>query len=118
MLKRVPGHEEALRTVADGNLKLGRPAEAAAAMQVLLKDIPEDVALHGHLARALLAIGKEDEAREQWKIMRDSPYATRQERDQAHEALLELDGPLGLLRETAPSPLRVNVAPKPKNSVQ
>ena len=118
VLKRVPGHEEALRTVADCNLKLKRPGEAAAAMEILLKDIPEDIALHGHYARALLAIGKGDEARKQWKIIEKSPYATRQEQREAYESLLELDGPLSELRDVSSSPPPRLVAPVPKDRVQ
>ncbi|MGC4044108.1 MAG: tetratricopeptide repeat protein [Armatimonas sp.] len=89
-LQKHPGDEEALRGVAAISLKLKRPGEAAAALKMLVKDVPEDIPTRVIYAQALTMIGERDEALNEWKAISEHPYSTVQERRQARKALSQL----------------------------
>ena len=115
VLKRDSRQEEALRTVASCELKLGHAANAAVAMKAILKDIPEDVMVRTFLAQTLWQLGAKDESREEWKQVEASPYATRAQRILAQRTLRVIDDPSGGL---LPTPPPMPIAPAKKNRLQ
>jgi tetratricopeptide (TPR) repeat protein len=90
VLQRQPGHEEALHTVAASCFKLKRAGEAAAALKVLVDDVPEDIPTSIQLAQALTMIGEKAEAERQWERIKASRYSTKDQRQLARKALIAL----------------------------
>jgi predicted Zn-dependent protease len=90
VLRRQPGHEEALRMVASSCLKLKRPGEAAAALKVLVDDVPEDIPTRISYASALTLIGEKDEALNQWTAISESRFSTVEQRRLALKSLRSL----------------------------
>jgi len=90
VLQQKPEHEEALRTVASVSMKLHRPGEAAAALKVLVKDVPEDIPTRINYAQALTQIGAREEALSEWTAISEHPFSTPEQVSLAKKALARL----------------------------
>lgn len=98
VLQQQPEHEEALRTVASTCLKLKRPGEAAAALKVLVRDVPEDIPTRVSYAQALMLVEEKEEALSEWTAIAESPFSTKEQVSLAKKQLEKLspDSLLGI----------------------